>query len=149
MLSFHTHANRHYTTHVTSYMMTRAHDSRAADPVPQLPFPVSMVKTCENCKRFSWKGRWSSQGRRHGIFGVGLSRQALDFLAVLSYESKPGVFALRLQPLSRCDITFLVLLLCFYESDYRSRGFPNETFVSVNRYFTQPLKCRILKPVFV
>lgn len=25
--------------------MTRAHDSRAADPVPQLPFPVSMVKT--------------------------------------------------------------------------------------------------------
>lgn len=79
-----------------------------------------------------------------------MRRQALDFLtAVLSYESKPGVFALRRQPLSRCDITFLVLLVCFLESDYRSRGFPNETFVSVNRYFTQPLKSRILKPVFV
>lgn len=109
-----------------------------------------MMKSCENCKRFFWEGRWSSQGHRHSVFGVGLSHQALDFLdVVLSYESKPGAFALRRQPLSRCDITFLVLLVCFLESDYRSRGFPNETFVSVNRYFTQPLKCRILKPVFV
>lgn len=90
------------------------------------------------------------QSRTQNISGLGLSCQLLDLpIVVLSSESKLCEVALKHQLLSRCDITLLVILMCFLESDHTNRSFPNKTFVSVNRYFTQSLKWRILKPVFV
>lgn len=39
--------------------------------------------------------------------------------------------------------------MLFLESVHTGRRFPNKTFVSVNKCFTQQPKWRILKPVFV